>query len=80
MAMMTQVIDAGETDARKLPNGWGQWHLFCLCTALKAEGSELKAAFSPGYIFQESHTFTDPEDGEVFTVNAGDTFLWWWDR
>ena len=78
MAMMTQIVDAGETEPRKLPHGWGAWHLTVLNEALKREGADLKQAFDPGYVFTQEHRFEDPEDGERITLHVGDTFRWWW--
>jgi hypothetical protein len=69
MPLMTQIIRKGEP----LELRWGFWHLNCIAKALDEEGVE--GGFPSSYTFQNSYEFTDPADGEVFTLKAGDEVL-----
>lgn len=83
MALRTQIIDAGTDHPRKMPNGWGWWHLECMAATITDETGVAgfwSALSECPYIVKSEHTFTDPADGEVLIFSPGDRLDAWRDR
>ena len=71
MPLVTEI----RRDGNRLSLNWGWWHLNCMVSAAKAEGHDL---FAEGKVtLTETHSFTDPEDGEVLVLMPGDELGAW---
>lgn len=76
MALRTQVWDAGATEPRTLPHGWGGFHLEALVWMLDQEGQADKG-WPDEYEFTGTWVAEDEADGEVFIVRPGDRLVCW---
>ncbi len=55
-----------------LPYRWGYWHIAQIIGMAEDEGTDIMKTGE--HIVQGDYTLTDPADGEVMTVLAGDVF------
>ena len=84
MALCTSITDAGTDTPRAVR--WGWWHVECMAKVIRTEGNMpadtaiLDVLSSCPWQVKGEHTFTDPVDGEVFTLHPGDTLDAWRDR
>ena len=63
---------------------WGGWHLNCFYGAYHAETGVYRlpalidetTGLTTGvsYTYTTNHEFTDPDDGEILVIHAGDTY------
>ena len=87
MALRTMITDAGSTEPRKMPHGWGWWHVERMAEVIRVEGDipadmpllDALTVCCP-WTVKEPHTFTDPTDGEVLHLSPGDVLDAWRDR
>lgn len=90
MALCTAIYDADTTTPRKMPHGWGWWHLECMTEAAKAHYPEVAdlsildvwsyPALQSGLDIEFPLGFQDPTDGEILIFNSGDRLEVWRDR
>ena len=90
MALCTAIFDADTTTPRKMPNGWGWWHVECMTEAAQAHEAATRSlpllevwsypSLQSGLTITYAMGFKDPEDGEVFILNKGDRLEVWRDR
>lgn len=61
-----------------------QWEaedgVICICGEEEEAPCHVRLASLTEYVYTERHEFTDESDGEVLTIEPGDTFRWWRDR
>lgn len=79
MPLRTQVIDCGATEPRRLPHGWGGFHLDALAWFMDLEGRSPDLGWPDNYEFTDFHKVVDESDGEVFIIRPGDRFVCWRD-
>ncbi len=86
MALRTTITDKDSDQPRKLPHGWGWWHVERMAEVIRAEVPEAKDALILDalahcpHVVQTEHVFTDPLDDEVLVLSPGDVLDAWRDR
>lgn len=86
MALRTAIIDKGQDQPRKMPNGWGWWHVERMVEVIQAEVPEaadeqfFTALDRTPHIVVGEWKFIDTADGEVFILSPGDMLNAWADR
>ena len=85
MPLRTAIIDKGTDQPRKMPNGWGWWHVERMAEVIREEAGlpeadTMTVLNRTPWEVQAEHTFTDPSDGEVLVLNPGDYLHAWRDR
>ena len=86
MALCTAIVDAGTDEPRKMPHGWGWWHVERIAEVIRTEAdlpedtALLTVLNQCPWEVQSPHTFTDPTDGEVLHLSPGDRLDAWRDR
>lgn len=76
MPLVTSITDQDGT-LRKMPNGWGWWHVERMAEVIVAERNLdpatpiLEVLSVCPYTVRAEHTFTDRSDGEVFVLTPG---------
>jgi hypothetical protein len=85
MPLCTAIYDADTTTRRKLPNGWGWWHVEVLTWLARVEQGWPKDvgllqvwSLNHGSLEVTAAVgFKDPADGEVLILNPGDRVEFW---
>jgi hypothetical protein len=85
MPLCTAIYDADTTTRRKLPHGWGWWHVEVITDIARREGgmsedTPLLTVWSINgghHTVQHGVSYQDPEDGERITFWPGDELEVW---
>jgi len=87
MPLCTAIYDADTIGPRKMPHGWGWWHLEMMTFAARVHEPATKdmglldvwsyPSLQAGLDIEFPMGFKDPADGEVFILNKGDRLEVW---
>ena len=86
MALLTSITDRDTDRPRKMPHGWGWWHVERMAEVIRIEmglpedTAILTVLNQCPHEVRQPHVFTDPTDGEVLALHPGDVLDAWRDR